>query len=98
MTTQPRSIDLDRSMIPGLAAVALFVVMAAVFVTAEFGTPIGFEGQGSLVAGIGNALVGITSEELVPEGFLAALILIAVVLDAALDGTLMLARRDGGDE
>lgn len=98
MTTRPRPIDLDRSTIPGLAAFALFVVMAAVFVTAEFGTPTGFAGQGSIIAGIGNALLGITSNGFVPEGFLVALILIAIVLDAALDGTIMLARREGGDE
>lgn len=98
MTTRPRSIDIDRSAIPGLAAFALFVVMATVFVTAEFGTPVGFSGSGSIVAAIGNALIGITTEGLVPEGFLVALIVIAVVLDAALDGAIMLARRDGGDE
>lgn len=98
MTTRPRPIDIDRSLLPGLAAVGLFVVMAAVFVTAEFGAPAGFGGADSIVAGIGNALLGITSEGLVPEGFLVALLLVAVVLDAALDGALMLARRDGGDE
>jgi hypothetical protein len=98
MTTRPRPIDIDSSTIPGLAAFALFVVMATVFVTAEFGAPAGFpEGQ-SVVAGIGNALLGITVEGFVPEGFLVALILMAVVLDAALDGALMLAKRDGGEE
>jgi NADH-quinone oxidoreductase subunit J len=98
MTTRPRPIDFDRSTIPGLAAVALFVVMAAVFVTAEFGSAAGFPADTSVVAGIGNALLGVTNGEFVPEGFLVALILIAVVLDAALDGALMLAKRDGGEE
>lgn len=98
MTTRPRPIELDRSTIPGLAAFALFVVMAAVFMTAEFGTPAGVMGQRSIIAGIGNALLGLTTDGFVPEGFLVALILIAIVLDAALDGTIMLARREGGDE
>jgi NADH-quinone oxidoreductase subunit J len=98
MTTRPRPIDLDRSTIPGLAALALFVVMATVFVTAEFGQVAGFPADESVVAGIGNALIGVTTGEFVPEGFLVALILIAVVLDAALDGALMLAKREEGEE
>ncbi len=98
MTTKPEPIDFDQSTVPGLAAVALFVVMAAVFVTADFGNPAGFPGDASIVAGIGNALLGITNGGLVPESFLVAFILIAIALDAALDGALLLAKRDGGDE
>jgi NADH-quinone oxidoreductase subunit J len=98
MTTRPRPIDLDRSAIPGLAAFALFVVMATVFVTAEFGPAAGFPAEESVVSGIGYALIGVTSGEFVPEGFLVALILIAVVLDAALDGALVLANREEGEE
>jgi NADH-quinone oxidoreductase subunit J len=98
MTTRPRAISLDRSAIAGLAAFALFVVMATVFVTAEFGAPQGFPAGESIVAGIGSSLLGITIDGFVPEGFLAALIIIAIVLDAALDGTVMLAKREGGDE
>ena len=98
MTTRPRPIEIGRRTVPGLAAVVLFVVMAAVFVTAEFGTPAGFPEGESVVAGIGGALIGITNGSFVPEGFLVALILMAVVLDAALDGALMLAERDGGED
>lgn len=98
MTTKPQPIDLDRSAIPGLAAFALFVVMATVFVTAEFGTPTGFPAEESVVGGIGDALLGITNANFVPEGFLVAFIVIAIALDAALDGALMLAKRDGGEE
>jgi NADH-quinone oxidoreductase subunit J len=97
MTTRPRPIDLDRSSIPGLAAFALFVVMATVFVTAEFGAFEGFPAGESIVAGIGNALIGL--ESTIPtEGFLVAFVVIAIVLDAALDGAIMLAKREGGDE
>lgn len=98
MTTRPRPIDIDGATIPGLAAFALFVVLATVFVTADFGAAAGFPADASIVGGIGNALIGLTSEGLVPEGFLVALILMAIVLDAALDGALMLAKRDGGEE
>jgi NADH-quinone oxidoreductase subunit J len=85
-------------MIPGLAALALFAVMAAVFLNDEFGEAAGFPEGESIVAGIGNALLGITGDGIVPESFLVALILIAIALDAALDGALLLAKREGGDE
>jgi NADH-quinone oxidoreductase subunit J len=98
MTTKPEPIDFDRSTVPGLAAFALFVVMATVFMTAEFGSAAGFPQGESIVAGIGNALLGLTNSGLVPESFLVALILIAIALDAALDGALLLAKREGGDE
>jgi NADH-quinone oxidoreductase subunit J len=102
MTTRPELIDFDGSHIPGLAALGLFVVMALVFVTAQFGQPAGFP-DGSIVGNIGSALIGVQdvvpSEGNIPtEGFLVAFILIAIALDAALDGALMLAKREGGDE
>jgi len=98
MTTRPRPIDIDRSIVPGLAAFVLFAVMALVYVTADFGAAAGFPDGESVVAGIGTALLGLTTERFVPEGFLVALILMAVVLDAALDGALMLAKREEGEE
>jgi NADH-quinone oxidoreductase subunit J len=96
MTTRPELVDIDRGMLPGLAALALFALMAGVFLGATFGTPAGFPTDASVVAGIGNALLGITGG-LVTEGFLVAFILIAIALDAALDGALMLAKREEGD-
>lgn len=100
MTTKPRPVEFDRSMIPGLAAVALFTVMATAFVTADFGAvteSFGFPADASVVAGIGRALIGI--EAAIPvESFVVALIVIAIALDAALDGALMLARRDDEEE
>jgi NADH-quinone oxidoreductase subunit J len=98
MTTKPRPIDIDRSTLPGLAAFALLVVMSTVFVRANFGVAEGFPAGESIVAGIGNSLLNITSGSLVTEGFLVALILIAIALDAALDGALLLAEREGGEE
>lgn len=103
MTTRPRPIPFDRALLPGLIAVALFVLMAAVFLNQEFVEPAGFDDV-SIVVGIGYAIIGAAEqagEYAVYEGtenFLVALILVAIVLDAALDGALMLAKRDeGGD-
>ena len=87
------------------AALALFAVLAFVFVTAGLEAPRGF-GEGAIVASIGYAMFDLV--DLVPsghgetEGFLVAFLTIAVVLDAALDGAVMLARReddatDGGE-
>jgi len=71
--------------------------MATVFVTANFDVAAGFPAGESIVAGIGNALIGI--ESAVPtEGFLVAFVLIAIALDAALDGALMLAKREEGED
>jgi len=89
----------------GLAAIALFVVLAAAFLNARFPTPAGFGEGAEVTRSIGAALFGldpsaVTSGGAVPaEGFLVALILIAILLDAALDGSLLLAKRDnrGGD-
>jgi NADH-quinone oxidoreductase subunit J len=81
-------------LLPGLVAVGLFGVLAWVFLGAEFQDPAGF-GDASVVEGIGYALLNIAPPSGLPvEGFLAAFILIAVVLDAALDGAIMLARRE----
>jgi len=89
--------DLDLG--PGIAALALFGVLAAVFLTAGFDAPAGFEAGASVMEGIGYALFDLADQSpLVTEGFLFAFLAIAVVLDAALDGALLLARREGGDE
>ncbi len=108
MTTGPRLIDINRTLIPGLIAVVLFAIMTAVFMTAEgtavfewaYADPAGFPDT-SIVAAIGYALIGAAEYGGVEatENFLVALILIAILLDAALDGSLMLAKRDeGGDD
>jgi len=96
MTSRPR-LATDVNYVNGIAALALFAVLAYVFVTAGLEPPRGF-GEGSIVASIGYAMFDLV--DLVPEehgnteGFLVAFLTIAVVLDAALDGAVMLARRD----
>ncbi|SDJ51535.1 hypothetical protein SAMN05216226_104180 [Halovenus aranensis] len=106
MTTGPRLIEIDRSLVPGLIAFVLFGIMSAVFLTADgtglfewvFTDPAGFPDT-SIVGGIGYALIGAAEQGVeATENFVVALILIAVLLDAALDGALMLAKRDDGGE
>jgi len=106
MTTRPRLIRPGRRLLPGLVAVALFGIMAAVFLTAEgtgpleaaFADPAGFPDT-SIVGAIGYALIGAAEYGVEgTENFLVALVLIAILLDAALDGALMLAKRDEGGE
>jgi len=99
MTTRPRLVT-DVNYRNGAAAVALFAVMAWTFVTAQFPAPLGF-GEGSITATIGYAMFDLLEQ--VPdghgetEGFLVAFLVVAVVLDAALDGAVMLARREEDD-
>jgi len=96
MTTRPR-LRTDFAAY-ALLGVALFVVFSAVFLTAGFPEPEGFAGVSSITAAIGYAMFDIQAD-VVPEGtesFLVAFILIALVLDAALDGAVMLARREEG--
>ncbi|MEA5387555.1 proton-conducting membrane transporter [Haloarculaceae archaeon H-GB2-1] len=93
MTTRPE-LNLGEHLLAGLAAVALFAVMAAVFVSAGFGQPAGF-GDGSITASIGYALFAMTdlaAHE--SESFLVAFEIIDIVLVAALVGAVMLARRE----
>ena len=52
MTTRPE-LKTDGNFLPGLIALALFGVFAAVFLTASFPDPAGFAGEGSITASIG---------------------------------------------
>jgi NADH-quinone oxidoreductase subunit J len=97
MTSKPE-LRLGGHLLSGLAAVALFVVLAVTFLNAEFAEPAaGFDPDASITASIGYALFDLTSQAAVSsEGFLAAFIIIAFVLDAALDGAVFLAIREEG--
>lgn len=96
--SRPR-LRLGRHLLPGVIAIALFAVMASVFLTASIGDPAGF-GDASVMESLGFALLDIANVEgtIPTEGFLAAFIIIALALDAALDGSIMLARREEGDD
>ncbi|WP_211250850.1 proton-conducting membrane transporter [Haladaptatus cibarius] len=101
MTSKPRLHD-TSTMLPGLVAVALFGVLAVVFLGASFGDAAGFPSGAGITAGIGYAMFNITSVEgqnIIPsEGFLVAFLIIALVLDAALDGAVLLASREEDGE
>jgi len=102
MTTRPQLRD-PSTFVTGIVAVAVFVVFAAVFLNAGFGGAAGFAGDANITASIGYALMGlmdVAGENTAgSEGFLAAFIIVALLLDAALEGSVLLATRDseGGD-
>lgn len=89
-------LQLGPHLVRGLGAIALFVVFAAVAIDIPFGEPAGFA-AGSITASIGYAIVGLAHlAEHETEGFLVALIVVAILLDAALDASVMLAKREAG--
>jgi NADH-quinone oxidoreductase subunit J len=97
--SRPR-LQTDVSLWPGLAAVALFGVLAAVFLGASLPEPAGFGADAQIVKSIGAAMFNVDPSAIMDEGaiesegFLVLFVAIAIVLDAALDGSLMLAERD----
>jgi NADH-quinone oxidoreductase subunit J len=98
MTTKPQ-LKLGSHLVPGLAAVALFGVMAIVFLQTSFGDAAGFPEGASITASIGYAMFNLdiaqASGTLVEsESFLVAFEIIDIVLVAALAGAVMLARRE----
>lgn len=91
MTTRPRLHRGDKT--AGLLALGLFAFLAAVFVTSGFGTADPFP-SGSVTESIGYAMFDLPAGDIPSEGFLVSFVLIAIVLDAALDGAIMLAKTD----
>ena len=91
MTTRPGLYRGEK--VIGVLAAALFAFLAAVFLTSGFGTSGPFP-EGSVTASIGYAMFNLPGGDIGGEGFLVAFIAIAVVLDAALDGAVMLAKRE----
>jgi len=94
MTSRPQ-LKLGSHLLPGLLAVALFVVLAAVFLGTGFGAGKGFEPGLSITASIGYAMFNLPSGGIGSDGFLAVFETIDVVLVAALVGAVLLARREG---
>jgi NADH-quinone oxidoreductase subunit J len=93
MTSRPRLHTSGKQLV-GLVAFVLFGVLVAVFLTADFGTAETFAGAEDITAAIGYSLFDLDAGSIPAEGFLVSFLLIAVVLDAALDATVMLATRD----
>ncbi|AKH97716.1 hypothetical protein [Halanaeroarchaeum sulfurireducens] len=98
MTTKPE-ITTEINPITGFLAVVLFGVMGLIVLGASFTGAAGFETNAPITASIGYALLDLegVANTVASEGFLAALVIIAFVLDAALGGAVLLARRDGGE-
>ena len=94
MTTKPE-LDLGSHLLPGLAAAALFVVMAATFLSASYPEPQGFPEGANVTASIGYAMFDLDLGDIPGESFLVAFLTIAVSLDVALDGAVHLATREG---
>ncbi|WP_455448745.1 hypothetical protein [Natrinema thermotolerans] len=99
MTTGPK-LRLGKTLVPGLLAVGLFAVMALITLNASFSGMEGFPEGISVTAELGYALFGYDELQTVggTEPFLAAVLLVAVALDAALDASLVLAKREEGGE
>jgi NADH-quinone oxidoreductase subunit J len=105
MTTKPQLTN-EGNFVAGLAAVALFLVLGGVFLTASFPTPIGFPEGAAVTKSLGAAMFDIAPSAIMGEGqaavdgegFIVAFLLIGVLLDAALDGAVMLAKREDAGE
>ena len=97
MTTKPE-FDLGSHLVPGVAALALFVVMAGAFLSAEFPAPQGFPADANITASIGYAMFNLDFGSVPAESFLVAFLVIAIALDAAIDGAIILARRESDGE
>jgi NADH-quinone oxidoreductase subunit J len=93
VTTKP-SLRTGSHLLPGLAAVALFVVMAAAVLQGSFADPQGFGADAAITASIGYAMFNLDMGAIPGEGMIVAFIVIAVALDAALDGAILLAKRE----
>lgn len=94
MTTRPR---LHRgNKVVGVAAAALFVVLATVFLSADFADAATFQGATDITTRIGYAMFNLALPEgpVGSEGFLVAFEIIDLVLAAALVAAVMLAFRD----
>ncbi|WP_049984870.1 NADH dehydrogenase [Halobellus rufus] len=95
MTTKPE-LKLGSHLVPGLAAAALFVVMAAAILSSSMPEPQGFAEGANITASIGYAMFNLDLGDVAGESFLVAFIVIAITLDVALDGAVHLARREDG--
>lgn len=95
MTTKPELRE-ESTLLPGLAAVAFFAVVAGTVVLAEYTPAIGYADGSDITGSIGIALLNLTggSSTVSGEGFLSVLLIISMVLVGALVGAVMLARRE----
>jgi len=83
-----------RRLLPGLAAVALFVLLALVSAGSVFTEAAGFPADASVTAGIGYTMLGLEGSAIPGANFLPVFEVIDLVLVAALVGSVLLAQRD----
>jgi len=93
VTTKPE-LRTGSHLLPGLAAVVLFVVMAVAILRASFGDPQGFGPDAPITASIGYAMFNLDMGTIPGEGMLVAFEIIDAVLVAALVAAVLLARRE----
>ncbi|WP_114578166.1 hypothetical protein [Saliphagus sp. LR7] len=103
MTTGPR-LRVGGHLLPGVLAVALFGLIALVVLNTPFEGMAGYPDGISVTAEVGYALLDFTALQSGEgaigdtEHFLVSFFLMAVVLDAALDASLVLAKREEAGE
>ncbi|MFP8889296.1 hypothetical protein ACLI4U_05935 [Natrialbaceae archaeon A-CW2] len=103
MTTGPK-LRLGKTLVPGVLAVVLFALMGVITLNTGFGTMTGYPEGISITSEIGYAMFDMTALQSGAmnigdtEPFLVSFLLIAVVLDAALDASLVLAKREDAGE
>ncbi len=96
MTNGPQ---MSKTLAPGILAVVLFLMIALIVINTPFGEPAGFDTAAGITSNIGYAMFDMTAlQEIDSEPFLVSFILAAIVLDAALDASLVLAKREEGGE
>jgi len=89
--------DQGGRVVPAIAVGALFALLTATVLSAEFGEAAGFPAGESVVHNIGYAMFNLGEHGIatIPsEGFLAAFLIAAVALDVAVDGAIYLAKRE----
>ncbi|GAB7018040.1 hypothetical protein [Halostagnicola bangensis] len=104
MTTRPE-LRVGSFLLPGVLAIALFGMMTAIVLNTTFtGTMQGFPDGISITSEIGYALFDLEPLQSTEgsmgntEPFLVSFFLVAIVLDAALDAALVLAKREDEGE
>ncbi|MFA9425164.1 hypothetical protein [Natronorubrum sp. A-ect3] len=105
MTTGPQ-FRVGKTLLPGLLAVALFGMMALIVLNTSFASMAnaGYPDGIAITSEIGYAMFDLdvlqSTEGSIgaTEPFLASFLLVAIALDAALDASLVLAKREEGGE
>ena len=103
MTNGPQ-LRLGSALLPGILAVALFAIIALVVINTPFNGMEGFPEGISVTSEIGYAMLDLTPLQSTEgsmgatEPFLISFFLAAIVLDAALDASIVLAKREEGGE